>query len=192
MKKSIDYTKAITSGIITFEEACAIQGATMTQAIQEGILTFEQACMLQGTVEEVSREVTAKTAPKSAPKSAPTSKRKAAKKARSAKAKAEKKAQAESVKVMKNGAKYHTPQNHELTDYQVKRLDDAVMKMWEAGFENAEWRVEGKWAWIYAFSGEKGTGYTPAFKSAVAKAFKHSKWEYSEKRGAVVYKDFLR
>lgn len=186
MKKSIDYTKAITSGIITFEEACAIQGATMTQAIQEGILTFEQACQLQGTVEEVSRAVVAK-----APKP-PVSKRKAAKKARAEKAKAEKKAQADSVKVMKNGMKYHTPKNHALTDYQVKRLDDAVVKLWEAGYENAEWRVEGKWAWIYPFSGEKGTGYTPAFQKAVAKAFKGSKWEYSQSRGAVVYKNFLR
>ena len=179
--KNIDFTKAITSGIIDFNQACALQGVGMTDAIKEGILTFEEACQLQGIAVEVSGGSAKKSAQKKV-----TPKRKASKKAKA------KKATEPEVKVMNNGLKYHTPKKHALTDYQVKRLDDAVLKVWEAGFEKAEWRVEGKWAWIYTMSGEKGTGYSPAFKEAVKKAFKSSKWEYCQKRGALVYKDFIK
>ena len=79
---TIDFTKAITSGIIDFEQACALQGATMTQAIQEGILTFEEACQLQGIAIEVSNQK---------PKAAPAPKAPKAKKpAKAPKAKAPK------------------------------------------------------------------------------------------------------
>lgn len=64
MKTSIDYTKAIASGMLTFEQACALQGATMTQAIQEGIITFEEACALQGIAIEAATTPKAPKAPK--------------------------------------------------------------------------------------------------------------------------------
>lgn len=176
MNTSIDYTQAIVSGKITFEQACALQGTTMTKAIQDGILTFEEACELQGMAAESSM-------PKKPKKAKKAPKKSRAKKAPEPEVK---------VKVLDNGWEYHTPKNHALTDHQVKRLDNAVLKLWEAGFEKAEWRVEGKWAWIYTMSGEKGTGYSPDFKSAVKKAFKGSKWAYSQSRGAVVYKGFLK
>jgi len=182
--KNIDYTQAIISGKITFEQACALQGATMTQAIQEGVLTFEEACELQGMAAETAMEDAPKNPPKKSQKN--TQKK--------AKGKKSKKAQEPevTVKVLDNGWKYHTPKNHELTEHQVERLDNAVLKLWEAGFDKAEWRVEGKWAWIYTMSGEKGTGYSIDFKNAVKKAFRGQKWEWSGSRGAVVYKDFLK
>ncbi len=183
MTTTIDYTKAIANGLVSFEEACALQGTTMTQAIQEGILTFEQACQLQGMTVEVAQS-SSKDVQAEKPKKAPKKKSRKSKKAQ--------KAQESTVKVLDNGWKYHTPENHELTPHQVERLDNAVLKLWEAGFTKAEWRVEGQWAWIYTFSGEKGTGYSPAFKAAVKKAFKGQKWTWSGNRGAVVYKDFLR
>ena len=183
MNTTIDFTKAIISGKLTFEQAVALQGATMTDAIKEGILTFEEACQLQGIAGEVANPAPKKAAPK---KAAP--KRKASKKSKSKKAPKPE----VTVKVLDNGWKYHTPKKHDLTDYQVKRLDNALLKVWEAGYEHAEWRVEGTWAWIYTFSGEKGTGYSPAFKNAMKKAFSGSNWEYCASRGAMVYKDFIK
>lgn len=174
---TIDFTKAIQDGTISFEQACALQGTDMTSAIKEGIVDFEEACKLMGMAEEVSLK------PEKAPKQ---------EKARKPRRKtSKKKAPEPEVKKSKTGEDYHTPKKHSLTNYQVKRLDNAVLKLWEAGFENAEWRVQGTWAWIYAM-GEKGTGYSPAFKAAVNKAFKGSKWGYSERRGAAFYKDFIK
>lgn len=140
------------------------------QAYKSGIISFEQAVQLAGMGVEVSQ------APK---KSAP-------------KRKAKKSAPKPEVKKSETGRVYYTPEKHDLTDHQVKRLDNAVLKLWEAGFDKAEWRIEGTWAWIYPFSGEKGTGYSPAFKEAVKKAFSSSKWAYCQSRGAVVYKDFIK
>ena len=156
-----------------------MKNINLEQAYQQGIISFEQALKLAAMGEEVSMETAAK-APKSAPKKSAPKRRKS------------KKAPQPEVKKSETGKVYYTPKKHELTAAQVKRLDNAVLKLWEAGFDKAEWRVEGKWAWIYTFSGEKGTGYSPAFKQAVAKAFKGSKWAYSASRGAVVYKDFLK
>ena len=72
---TIDFTKAIVSGIIGFEEACALQGVGMTDAIREGIIDFETACMLQGLAIESGDVVEAyqpkpkrKTAKKQQPK----------------------------------------------------------------------------------------------------------------------------
>lgn len=149
------------------------------QAYKQGIITFEQALQLCGMGAEVSEAVQKPEA--KTPKAKTTRKRKA----RKAKP-------APEVKTLKSGWKYHTPDNHALTAHQVKRLDDAVAKVRAAGFEKAEWRVVGKWAWIYPFSGEKGTGYSPAFKAMVAKVFKGTKWEWSGSRGAIVYKGFLK
>ena len=149
----------------------------LTAAIRSGILTFEQAEALKGIATTTTTE----------DKPAPTPKKKSA-----PKRKVKKSAPKPEVKKSETGRVYYTPEKHDLTDHQVKRLDNAVLKLWEAGYDKAEWRVEGTWAWIYTFSGEEGTGYSPAFKEAVKKAFSGSKWAYSEKRGAVVYKDFIK
>lgn len=133
---------------------------------------------------QVSAQTALPEEPKPAPKEAPKE-QKAAPKRKSRKQKPQ-----PEVKTSKSDKAYHKPDKHTLTDHQVKRLDGAVLKLWEAGFEKAEWRVEGTWAWIYPF--EEKVGYGPAFQKAAEKAFKGSKWAYSKKRGAVVYKDFLR
>lgn len=177
MSKTIDFTKAITSGIIDFNQACALQGVDMTTAIKEGVISFEVACQLQGMAFEVlaGQDTKAQKAPR--------------KKSR----KSSKKTKPQPpVKKSETKEVYQMPTKHNLTDYQVKRLDNAVLKLWEAGYEKAEWRVQGKWAWIYLINEEKGVGYSPAFRATVEKTFKDSKWEYSERRGAVVYKDFLK
>lgn len=183
--QKIDFTRAIVAGKLTFEQACDLKGKTMTEAIAAGVLTFEQACELQGIAAEAAVETVKEKAPKKQKQE--TRKQKKAREKREKKA-----AEAAPVTVKKAEEAYHTPKKHSLTDYQVKRLDNAVLKLWEAGYESAEWRVEGQWAWIYPFSGEKGTGYSPAFREAVEKAFKSTKWEYSAKRGAVVYRDFIK
>ena len=169
-----------------------MKNINLEQAYQQGIISFEQAVSLYNMGEAVAAPEAPKPAPeapkpapekpKAAPKSAP--KRKSAKKS--------KKAPQPPVKVSETGEAYQMPTNHTLTAHQVKRLDNAVLKLWEAGYEKAEWRIQGKWAWIYLINEEKGVGYSPAFKAAVEKAFKGSKWEYSERRGAVVYKNFLK
>ena len=146
---------------------------------QLGIIDFAKAVELSTMGIEVAMDATAAKQEKAAPK-------KPAKKSR-----AKKSAPVPPVKESTTGKVYYTPQKHALKDGQVKRLDNAVLKLWEAGFDKAEWRVEGTWAWIYPFAGA-GTGHSPAFKAAVGKAFKGSKWAYSERRGAVVYKDFIK
>ena len=65
-KQTIDFTKAIVSGAITFEQACALQavGMDMTAAISEGILTFEEACAISGLATEAANTPKAPKAPK--------------------------------------------------------------------------------------------------------------------------------
>jgi len=148
------------------------------QLYQQGILSFDQCLQIASMGAEVAQDAIAPKVEKAAPK------KKAAKKSRAKKPQPE-------VKESTTGKVYYTPQKHELSAYQVKRLDSAVEKVRKAGFSKAEWRVEGQWAWIYPFAAE-GTGHSPAFKAAVEKAFKGSKWAYSARRGAVVYRDFIK
>ena len=141
MKTSIDYTKAISSGILTFEEACAIQGATMTEAIQEGILTFQQACALQG----MSIENACAPMEKTAPKRKKSAKKQAKTKAEEPKAEEPK---AEEFSYTSGGAIIQYAGHHTLKPNNLRRVNNAMEKLVDAGF-CVSWKRIGSWLYIY-------------------------------------------
>ena len=132
---TINLTAAIRNGLIDFDKALELQGVTMTVAIREGILTFEEACTL------LSLESTADTTtmPETkTPKRAP-------KQAKQATPKPE---EPKEFTYSKGGAVIQYPDNHTLKANNLRRVNNAVKKLTEAGF-NVTWKRVGSWMYVY-------------------------------------------
>lgn len=140
---NIDFTKAIASGKLTFEQACALQGATMTEAIQEGILTFEEACELQGMTVKTAGDVISDPAPKTPKKTA----KKTHKKAKAEEPKAEVSEPKEPV-YTKEGYLLQYADDITATGAEKGKLTKAYNALWEQDFAVEKKRV-GEWAYLY-------------------------------------------
>ena len=138
---TIDFTKAIASGKLTFEQACALQGATMTEAIQEGILTFEEACELQGMTVEVSSPAKIQ-----APKAEPAKKAKATKQTKAEEPKAEEEPKAPVYS--KQGYIIQYGDDIAAKGKEKGKLTKAYNSLWEQDFAVEKKRV-GEWAYLY-------------------------------------------
>lgn len=162
---NIDFTKAIVSGKLTFEQACALQGATMTQAIQEGILTFEEACELQGIAVETSIK---EEAPAHAPK-AP--KKPAKKQAKAPKAEEPKAEVSEEPKYTKGGLLLQWDDGITAKGKEKATITKGYNSLTKQGFTVTRKRV-GTWVEMYQSGDEK----RPSKEFAAAKL--DSGWKF--------------
>jgi len=151
MNTNINLTAAIRNGLIDFDKALELQGITMTAAIREGILTFEEACALQGltsTAEATTMPETGKIE-----KPAPKKQAKKATPKKQAK-KAEKPEEPKGFSYSKGGAIIQHPDHHTLKANNLRRVNNAVRKLTEEGFD-VTWKRVGSWMYVFQTGEEK-------------------------------------
>ena len=181
--KSIDFTKAIASGAVTFEQAVALQGCTMTEAIREGIVTFEEACQLQGIAAEAANSKPKKAPKQKAPK-APEKAPKQAKKAEAPKVEAPKAEEPPKEPVYtKGGCILQWNDGIAAKGKEKAKISKAVKALEAQGF-TVERKRCGTWVQLYQAKGEK----RPCAEFAAAKLDKG--WQLI--KGAWTYVDLLK
>lgn len=178
--QTIDFTKAIVSGAVTFEQAVALQGCTMTEAIKEGILTFEEACMLKDLAVESASSKPKKAPKKKAPEKAP----KQAKKAEAPKVEEPKAEESPKEPVYtKGGCILQWNDGIAAKGKEKAKISKAVKALEAQGF-TVERKRCGTWVQLYQTKGEK----RPCAEFAAAKLDKG--WQLI--KGAWTYVDLLK
>lgn len=116
----------------------------LTQAIRDGILTFEQACALQG----MSVEVSADKPEKPAKKTRKTRKQTAPKQDTPAPKQEAKAEEAPEYAYTKGGAIIQYGAKNTLKANHLRRVNNAIEKLVDAGF-CVSWKRVGSWLYIY-------------------------------------------
>ena len=154
------------------EKGTTMTNINLTEAIRSGILTFEQALALQGMAAEVSKAVPGEEIQK--PKGAPAPKKP---KVEAPKAEEPKAEEPKAYAYTKGGAIIQYADNHTLKANNLRRVNNAMDKLVKAGF-CASWKRIGGWVYLYHSKDGKTRADFEAVKLAKGWEFskKHNAW----------------